>query len=77
MDKLGSYINKLMSTIATITVDQESDEFTKRLAWDELKRLNINIEEFLRKHSEDDSKDREKTEKQLLQEETKNGKKSK
>ena len=30
MDKLGSYINKLMSTIATITVDQESDEFTKR-----------------------------------------------
>ena len=68
MDKLGSYINKLMSTIATITVDQESDEFTKRLAWDELKRLNINIEEFLRKHSEDDSKDREKTEKQLLQE---------
>ena len=67
-DKLGSYINKLMSTIAVITVDKESDEFTKQLAWDELKRLNINIEEFLRKYSKDDSEEREKTEKQLLQE---------
>ena len=68
MDKLGSYINKLMSTIAVVTVDKESDEFTKQLAWDELKRLNINVEEFLRKYQKDDSEDREKTEKQLLQE---------
>ena len=75
-DKLGSYINKLMSTIAVVTVDKESDEFTKQLAWDELKRLSINIEEFLRKNTEDDSEERQKTEKQLLQE-NKDGKKSK
>ena len=68
MDKLGSYINKLKSTIAVVTVDKESEEFTKQLAWDELKRLSINIEEFLRKHSKDDSKERKQTEKQLLQE---------
>ena len=68
MDKLGSYINKLMSTIAVVTVDKEGDEFTKQLAWDELKRLNMNIEEFLRKHQKDDEEDSEKTIKQLLQE---------
>ena len=57
-DKLGAYINKLMSTIATVTVDDEGDEFTKQLAWDELKRLSVNIEEFLRKYTKDDSKER-------------------
>ena len=44
-DKLGPYINKLMATI----VEKEEDEFTKELAWSELKRLNQNVEEFLRK----------------------------
>ena len=65
MDKFGTYIQKLMTTI----LDMEQEEFVKNLAFNELKRLNINIEEFLRKHQEDDSDKVEKTiEKQLLQE---------
>ena len=43
-------------------------EFAKELAWNELKRLNQNVEEFLRKHL-DTKEEQEKTEKQLLQEE--------
>ena len=66
-NKLGSYVTKLMTTI----VDKESDDFVKDLAWSELKRLNADVEEFLRKHSKDDSEEQEKTVKQLLQEEEK------
>ena len=69
MDKFGTYIQKLMTTI----LDMEQEEFVKNLAFNELKRLNVNIEEFLRKHQEDDSDKVEKTiEKQLLQEEKEN-----
>ena len=64
-NKLGSYVTKLMTTI----VDKDSDDFVKDLAWSELKRLNADIEEFLRKYSKDDSEERKVTEKQLLQEE--------
>jgi hypothetical protein len=65
MGKFGTYIQKLMTTI----LDMEQEEFVKNLAFDELKRLNVNIEEFLRKHHEDDSDKVEETiEKQLLQE---------
>ena len=67
-NKLGSYIQQLMATI----VDKESEQFVKNLAWDELKRLNLDIEEFLRKHQSDDSEERQQTEKQLLQEENNN-----
>ena len=69
-NKLGSYVTKLMTTI----VDKDSDDFVKDLAWSELKRLNADVEEFLRKYSKDDSKDRKVTEKQLLQEEKENAK---
>ena len=69
-NKLGSYVTKLMTTI----VDKESDDFVKDLAWSELKRLNADVEEFLRKYSKDDSEDRKVTEKQLLQEEKENAK---
>ena len=66
MDKFGTYIQKLMTTI----LDMEQEEFVKNLAFNELKRLNVNIEEFLRKHQKDDSDKVEKTiKKQLLQEE--------
>ena len=68
-NKLGSYVTKLMTTI----VDKESDDFVKDLAWSELRRLNADVEEFLRKHSKDDSDVRKVTEKQLLQEEKDNG----
>ncbi len=67
-NKLGTYISKLMTTI----IDKKVDEFVKELAWNELKALNSSVEEFLRKHAIDDSKEQEKTEKQLLQEERKN-----
>jgi len=70
--KLGTYITKLMTTV----VDKESDDFVKNLAWDELKRLNADIEAFLRKNSveEDDTEKQEETLKQLLQEDKENGK---
>ena len=55
-------------------IDKKQEQFVQDLAWDELKRLNADVEEFLRKHSKDDTKEKEKTEKQLLQEETKNAK---
>ena len=63
-DKLGPYINTLMTTI----IDKEQEQFVKDLAWSELKRINADVEEFLRKHSKDDSEEQEKTEKILLQE---------
>ena len=69
-DKLGPYIQKLMTTI----VDEDQDEFVTDLAWNELKRLNSNVEEFLVKHDDDDTKQSEQTIKQLLQEEKENGK---
>ena len=68
-DKLGPYVQRLMTTV----IDTEQEQFVKDLAWDELKRLNINIEEFLRQHLKDESEDIKKTEKQLLQEDKKDG----
>ena len=69
MDKYGAYIQKLM----TIVLDKEQDEFVQQMAWSELRRLGDGVEEFLMNHSKDDSEEKEKTEKILLQE-TKNGK---
>ena len=68
-DKFGQYIQKLMTTV----LDKEQDEFVVDLAWSELSRLNIDIEEFLRKHQEDDEEQSKQTVKQLLQEEKDNG----
>ena len=67
-DKLGIYITKLMTTI----LDKEQEEFVVNLAFSELKRLNVDIEEFLRKHSKDDLYELKKTEKILLQEDKEN-----
>ena len=70
-NKLGAYIQKLMATV----IDNKEDEFVKQLAWNELKRLNADVEEFLRKNQEDDSEQVKKTvEKQLLQEDKENAK---
>ena len=60
-NKLGTYITKLMTTI----LDNEQEEFVKNLAFSELKRLNTDVEEFLRKNSKDDSEDVIKTKKVL------------
>lgn len=73
-NKLGSYILNLMATIK----DVEEKQFVRDLAFNELKRLNVDLDAFLIDNSIDEmEKQREKTEKQLLQEETKDGKNSK
>jgi predicted ATP-grasp superfamily ATP-dependent carboligase len=64
MNKLGNYITKLMTTI----LDSEQEEFVKDLALSELTRLNVDINDFVRKHTKDISDEIEKRKKQLLQE---------
>ena len=64
MNKLGNYISKLMTTV----LDKEQEQFVIDLALSELKRLNVDMEEFIRKHTKDISDEIKKTEKQLLQE---------
>ena len=64
MNKLGSYISKLMTTV----IDKEQEQFVKDLALSELKRLNVDVNDFIRKHTKDDFDKAKETEKQLLQE---------
>ncbi len=68
MNKLGSYISKLMETI----LDKEQEEFVRELALSELTRLNVDVNDFIRKHTKDDFDKAKETEKKLLQEDTKN-----
>ena len=64
MNKLGSYITKLMTTV----LDSEQEEFVKELALSELTRLNVDVNDFIRKHTKDDFDKAKETEKKLLQE---------
>ena len=65
MNKLGSYISKLMTTV----IDKEQEQFVKDLALSELTRLNVDVNEFIGKHTKDlYDKVKEQQEKQLLQE---------
>ena len=64
MNKLGSYITKLMTTV----LDMEQEEFVKELALGELTRLNVDVNDFIRKHTKDDLDKIKETEKKLLQE---------
>ena len=64
MNKLGSYISKLMMTV----LDKEQEQFVKDLALSELQRLNVDMNDFIRKHTKDDLDKIKETEKQLLQE---------
>ena len=68
VDKLGPYIQKLMTTV----IDMKEDDFVKELAMSELTRLKVNIDEFLVKHYQVDDVAAEKPEKQLLQEDKEN-----
>ena len=69
MNKLGGYISKLMTTI----LDKEQEQFVKDLALSELTRLNVDVNEFIGKHTKDMfDKEKEQQEKQLLQEDNKN-----
>ena len=67
-NKLGPYIQKLMTTV----LDNKEDDFVKELAMSELTRLKVNIDEFLVKHYQVDDVAEEKPEKQLLQEDKEN-----
>ena len=62
-DKFGPYITKLMTTV----LDFKEDMFVRGLAVEELRRLNVDIEEFIRKQYQVDEEEA-KTEKTLLQE---------
>ena len=64
MNKLGNYITKLMTTV----LDSEQEQFVKELALGELTRLNVDMNDFIRKHTKDDFDKAKETEKQLLQE---------
>ena len=64
MNKLGSYISKLMTTV----LDSEQEEFVKKLALSELRRLNVDVNDFIRKHTKDNIDKIKETEKKLLQE---------
>jgi len=68
MNKLGSYITKLMTTV----LDKEQEDFVRELALSELTRLNVDVNEFIRKHTKDDFDKAKETEKKLLQEDKKN-----
>ena len=62
--KLGSYIEKLMTTV----LDKEQEQFVRDLALSELTRLNVDMNDFIRKHTKDDIDKIKETEKKLLQE---------
>ena len=68
MDKLGSYISKLMTTV----LDNEQEQFVKDLALSELQRLNVDVNDFIRKHTKNEIDKIKETEKKLLQEDKKN-----
>ena len=64
MNKLGGYITKLMTTV----LDSEQEEFVKDLALSELTRLNVDVNDFIRKNTKDEIEKIKETEKKLLQE---------
>ena len=68
MNKLGNYITKLMTTV----LDSEQEEFVRELALGELTRLNVDMNDFIRKHTKDDFDKAKETEKKLLQEDKEN-----
>ena len=65
-NKLGAYIQKLMTTI----LEKNGDDFVNKLALSELSRIKYDLETFMMKNSVEDHN--EKTVKKLLQEK-KNG----
>lgn len=62
-NKLGTYITKLMSTV----LDTQGDQFVRELAMGELRRINVDLNDFLRKNVSNEE-DNETKEKELLQE---------
>ena len=52
----------------TTVLDFKEDMFVRGLAIEELRRLNVDIQEFIRKQYQEDEDEEETKEKQLLQE---------
>tara|TARA_Y100000310_G_scaffold217975_1_gene219104 strand:+ start:2451 stop:2672 length:222 start_codon:yes stop_codon:yes gene_type:complete len=73
MNKLGAYVQKLM----TIVIDGEQDEFIRRMAFDELKKLKGNIEEFIIANDLDFDEVKVKETEKILLQEKENGKNTK
>ena len=46
MDKLGLYINNLMTTV----IDKDEKFFVRKLSFDELDRLKTDVSDFLARH---------------------------
>ncbi len=67
-NKLGAYIQRLMTT----AIDKEQDEFVRNLALSELSRINVDIKEFILTNEK--PVEEKHPEKELLQEEKKDGK---
>ena len=55
----------------TTILDSEQEQFVKDLALNELTRLNVDMNDFIRKNTRDISDKIEQTKKQLLQEDKK------
>ena len=65
-DKLGPYIQRLMTTVID-TKHEEKDEFVRNLAWNELRILRNEIDSFLSEHEiDDEEKSKNTVEKMLL-----------
>ena len=64
-DKLGPYIQRLMTTIID-TKHEEKDEFVRNLAWNELRILRDEVDSFLSKHEIDDEEKSKKTVEKML-----------
>ncbi len=56
----------------TTVLDTEQEEFVRELALSELTRPNVDVNDFIRKHTKDDIDKIKETEKKLLQEDKKN-----
>ena len=61
-DKYGTYIQKLMSVI----LDEEQEEFVKKLSWRELKQIKDGLSSFLEKKKSKEPHEKQENPKQQL-----------
>jgi hypothetical protein len=61
-DKYGSYIQKLMSVI----LDEEQEEFVKKMSWGELKQIRDGLDGFLEKRKPKEPHEKQENPKQQL-----------
>ena len=61
-NKYGSYIQKLMSVV----LDDEQEEFVKKMSWEELKKIRDGVSEFLEKRKPKEPHEKQENPKQQL-----------